>query len=158
LFGPYVEAADFSEGWAAIWDEEGCAFIDATGQIVLRLPRNLNASSYSGFCEGLATAQVSSPSPRAPNVYKVREGYINRQGEWVIKPEFKLALPFRSGLACVQVRRKFGLIDREGHFIVPPEFDNQLSAIENRVRFQRGGQTGFMNERGQVVIEPVYAA
>ena len=59
-------------------------------------------------------------------------GYIDRQGKWVVKPQFQNAESFSDGLGCVSVSTpgaknpngtKVGYINKKGEFVIPPKFD-----------------------------------
>jgi hypothetical protein len=64
-----------------------------------------NALSFS---EGLACVK-----------YKGRWGYINHNGEWIIKPIFKQAGSFENGLAWVESDKFSGYISKTGRQILP---------------------------------------
>src|SRR5699024_3659852 len=53
-------------------------------------------------------------------------GYIDRSGQWIIKPQFAIAEHFSEGLAAVMPMNKqaalWAYIDKSGHYITPPRF------------------------------------
>lgn len=53
----------------------------------------------------------------------IKWGYINKEGQFVIKPRFQKASDFSEGLAAVQVGDKWGYIDKQGRFVISPQFD-----------------------------------
>lgn len=49
-------------------------------------------------------------------------GVVNKKGEFVIQPQFRMAQPFSDGLALVKTEDgKIGYIDRKGEFVFGPE-------------------------------------
>ena len=146
--GPFGGISAFSEGWGAVADERGCRFIDATGNTILRLPPQVYARR---FREGLAAAEDHTRSER-------RMGYIDRQGEWVIPPQFDFTSAFVNGLATVEVADEKGLIDKAGRYVVPLQAFRKLDdPYEGRIAFAKPGELGgYMDERGRVVINPAY--
>ena len=50
-------------------------------------------------------------------------GFINKKGEYVIKPRFDEVEDFSEGLARVKVDGKYGYVDYEGKMVVKPQFD-----------------------------------
>lgn len=54
----------------------------------------------------------------------IKCGFINRNGDWVIAPNFQLLRPFNAiGLALARLNNREGYINRKGEFIL--EFDKQ---------------------------------
>ncbi len=51
-------------------------------------------------------------------------GFIDKNGDFVIKPKFDDAWYFREGLAAVELNGKYGFIDKSGKIIAKPEFDD----------------------------------
>ncbi|MCP4589425.1 MAG: WG repeat-containing protein, partial [bacterium] len=51
-------------------------------------------------------------------------GYINREGEWAIQPEFYVVQPFSEGRAPVMIDGKWGYIDETGDVVIPPRYDS----------------------------------
>lgn len=85
-------------------------------------------------------------------------GYINQQGQVVIKPQFESAYPFAdNGLAKVSVNNRTGFINKSGEFVIKPQYgpvsdfgDNGLAAVEF------SGEFGFINESNERVIRGLH--
>ena len=52
-----------------------------------------------------------------------KTGYVNLQGEVVIKPRFNFGGKFVHGLAPARIDGLFGYIDRTGKYVIPPIYD-----------------------------------
>jgi hypothetical protein len=84
----------FSEGLAAVVVDEKLGFIDKTGE--MKIPprfeprRGRHGERFgSSFSEGLAPV-----STEMINRFQGTYGYINKKGEFVIKPQFQTAQAF----------------------------------------------------------------
>lgn len=116
----FVSAEEFSEGLAAIENEDGKhGYIDESGVVVIE-PRFDN---WTDFSEGLAAVSV-----------KFEWGYIDRTGKWAIPPQFAEGRPFSDGLALVEVPlngkagfppapSKHVFIDKTGKVVLDPKDD-----------------------------------
>ena len=153
----FDRAESFSEGLARVTDPAGVRFIDQTGKSVIDMNvvrwAGKPLSPFEDFSEGLAP--VSTPEdPR-------RMGFIDRAGRIAIEPRFAWAYGFQGGFAKVEVGgppdRTGGIIDRQGTFVIPPRY--RLLGLMNGglASFTSGdGKRGFLNERNEVAIQPVY--
>ncbi|ECR3642583.1 WG repeat-containing protein, partial [Campylobacter coli] len=65
------------------------------------------------FWEGLAGVKLNG-----------KWGFIDKNGEFAIKPNFDDAWYFREGLAKVGLNGKYGLIDKSGKIVIEPIFDD----------------------------------
>jgi len=110
-------------------------------------------------------------------------GFIDRTGRFVIEPQFDYAYNFACGLAHVQKGRgrnpKSGLIDTSGRFVLAVTFDSiwepcywaltyshgypERTARYNATAYDTdligvvaGGQMGYVNRQGDIVIEPKF--
>lgn len=84
-------------------------------------------------------------------------GYVNKYGEWVIKPEFgDLSRQFHEGLASVQIDGLFGFIDTNGNIVVEPQYSDAYSFSEGYAVIDRDGLWGYIDKTGKVVVEPIY--
>ncbi len=88
-------------------------------------------------------------------------GYINRDGQMVIKLEFSYADDFHQGLARVLIEKKgWGYINQKGEFVIKPQFwvPNNFQLVDGRplasVKF--GNKWGFIDNSGNYVINPQF--
>ena len=51
-------------------------------------------------------------------------GYLNRKGEFAIKPAYQSAKNFSDGLAAVKIDSKWGFINMKGELAIPANFDD----------------------------------
>lgn len=103
FYGPDMH---FSEGLAAVWSEKGIGFIDPTGTLKIKY-QFYNTNHFSeGFC-------CVSFKKRG----LIHYGFINKQGEMVIEPLFRLATNFQAGLAMVETKDCWGYINYAGEFV-----------------------------------------
>ncbi len=116
-------------------------------------------------------SEEGTPETLYPMKERGKWGYINRQGQVVIKPAFDYASPFHEDRAKVQVEKKVGYIDRTGKLVIPAtyegagHFSEGLAAVTRKEDFLwpkpmgelRGpARVGFINKSGKYVIEPQY--
>jgi hypothetical protein len=101
-------AYNFSEGLARVRAGRDMAFINKKGRIIFTVTNGFWAD---GFSEGLANVSIRKGSGSET------WGYLNRKGDFVIKPQFQQAKPFYQGLAKVFFNGQEGYIDKRGHFV-----------------------------------------
>ena len=106
---------------------------------------NISKTWEIGFSEGLAKVTVGDKS-----------GYINRQGQIVIKPLFEISGCFCEGLAAVKIKEKWGFIDQTGNLVIPAKYDAVASFTEGLALVKVGKFWGYINRRGEFEIEPKY--
>ncbi len=119
IYGGAVGALpQFSEGICCVIDslETNYLFIDKTGKQVFDF-------TISGLCGGAATYQYFAFKNGlcvAHDNYKF--GYINRNGNWVIKPQYDRADDFSEGLAAVREKGKVIFINTKGDKAINRDF------------------------------------
>jgi len=88
-----------------------------------------------------------------------RGGYINKEGEWVIKAQYLAVKPFSEGYAAVQDAdtELWGYIDVHGKTVIKPQFMVAGSFINGStaVKEPEGG-FGIIDRRGKFIVEPIY--
>lgn len=88
-------------------------------------------------------------------------GYIDRDGLWVIQPDYRIAGAFSpAGVApvCDYRSRDWGLIDESGLWMVNPQFEFICDiGLGNRFLVEDSSHhIGLIDSKGNYVIEPVY--
>ena len=88
-----------------------------------------------------------------------RGGYINKEGEWVIKAQYLAVKPFSEGYAAVQDAdtELWGYIDVHGKTVIKPQFKAVGNFINGStaVKEPEGG-FGIIDRRGKFIVEPIY--
>jgi len=148
----YQVAQEFSrEGIAAVVDQQGWAYIDTGGSVVIRPLVVDNGPDY--FAEDLA---------RFTRAGKV--GFFDRHGRVAVEPSYDYAMPFSEGRAAVcqgcaptqdgehrAVRGgRWGFIDRRGVLVVPLRFEQADSFEGGRARVRLGGQWRHVDREGKI--------
>lgn len=82
-------------------------YINSKGEIVIDFEFDFFGSRE--FSEGLASVVLNK-----------KAGYIDVKGNFVIKPQFEIAMQFSEGLAYVSQNGKQGYIDKSGQFVILP--------------------------------------
>ncbi len=116
----YRDAGDFSEGLARVkiggatvrpegstltkGSDNKWQFIDKSGNTVFKI----KADELGDFSEGMASARIIKS-----NRY-LRCGYLDRQGQWAIAPQFELCEPFSRGTAKVILGSQWRWVDKQG--------------------------------------------
>ena len=83
-------------------------------------------------------------------------GYMNKDGNVVIQPQFDQAASFAEGLARVCIDGRWGFIDQSGDIVIQPQFESVASFSDGLARFLADGVYGYINHSGRVVIEPQF--
>lgn len=87
-------------------------------------------------------------------------GYLDTEGNAIIKPQFQYAFSFREGLAKAVVvqgeKVAQGMINSSGEWVIGPDstFTMLGHLSEGKIAFSRGSGIGFLDTEGQVVIPP----
>lgn len=152
----FILADEFSkEGIAAVLDDDGWAFIDRSGRVLVETPFIFdNGPDY--FVEGLARFTKDG-----------KFGFFDRRGKVVVKPQFDFAAPFQEGAAavCLECRKtaadgdghysivggRWGFIDRRGAAIVPLKFEEVENFENGRARVKLNGQSIYIDKRGTIL-------
>ncbi len=98
---------------------------------------------------------------RALAVFEDLIGYLDGTGKMVIKaqyetyPNYVKRGQFKSNLAVVKQKGKYGVIDRNGKVIIPLAF-NDLGEISSLMAFSKGKGWGFIDQTGKVIIQPEF--
>ena len=118
----YTEAGDFSEGLARVRvggatvyptgaslvnrKDNNWQYIDKLGNTVFKI----RTDEVGDFSEGLASARIIKSG-------RFLCGYLDKQGQWAIAPQFERCERFSHGSAKILLSGEWRLIDTQGKFI-----------------------------------------
>ncbi|OYU96956.1 MAG: hypothetical protein CFE21_01315 [Bacteroidetes bacterium B1(2017)] len=85
---------------------------------------------------------------RAKVIKNGKMGFIDMQGEEVIKPEFDQVYPFEKGVARVENMGLLGLINESGEILLDPIYDYIGTAKDGLVIVTRKGKKGLVKITG----------
>lgn len=177
----FDNAGKFGEGLLPVVVNEEIGYVDITGKMVIKpFSKSGDNLRVAHFSQGLARMSVANPPKPGDESTTYRYGYIDKNSDWVIKPQFKSALPFdEKGRA--EVTTLEGLtyhIDKSGKPLageLGKDADGGYKDIrsgkiiinaanlagefsEGLVDVKIKGKWGFMDLSGKVVIRPVFDA
>lgn len=137
----------FSDGMAAVRPDKLWGFIDTSGKLVIEA----KYSDISEFDGGFATAQSGSK-------YVV----LNKQGKEtpVSAPDLKGVKQFSEGLAPFHTNSKLnGFIGTDGNVAIEARF-NSVGYFRDGLAWAKdaNNMVGYINKKGEWVIEPQFAA
>lgn len=139
----------FHDGLAVAYDEEGGGFIDSTGNFVIKG----HLRPQGPFAGDLARVSVCTETDMRTQECKL--GFLDRQGKFVIPPQFSRGEDFSEGLAAVEINRKWGYINRAGKMEILPRFDTAASFQEGFARVEiRNVRQGWVSKTGKFLSMP----
>ncbi|BAZ48643.1 serine/threonine protein kinase [Nostoc sp. NIES-4103] len=84
-------------------------------------------------------------------------GYVDqRTGKVLIQPQFDYALEFSSGLAAVEIDKKWGYIDKNGQIVIQPQFEWAYFFAEGMAEISINCKQGYIDTTGKIVIQPQF--
>lgn len=171
----FEHAMSFNEGRAGVVVGGRWGYIDRAGRMIVKPIYE----AVTGFQEGLALVQLAGLGGRvffidregkvqfearqfesatlfSEGLAAVREtkkgscGFIDKSGEYVIKPRFKRAHSFSEGLSAVWEGDRSGFIDRRGEYVIDLEDLETTSGFFNGLAFIRteDGSQGYIDRIG----------
>lgn len=79
-------------------------------------------------------------------------GFIDSEGEYVIKPRFHSVGRFSSGLAPVRENAHYGYINTSGKFIISPKYDFALPFMNDIAKIYIQGKPFFIDKNGKILF------
>ena len=146
----YLQINPFKEGLASVTFKNSnnvvvYSFINKEGKRAFE--QTFAHAKY--FSEGLVAAAKDN-----------KWGYVDRTGQWVIRPQFERADDFYKGLAAVAIKKggqvKYGFIDKQGKFVIAPQYEEVKWFRLGLAPVKLGGKFGYINRQGKMVIPPKY--
>lgn len=112
---------------------------DLAPSLIIQMPNTRNRKPALSFRDGLAPAFSSG-----------KWGFIDRTGNFIIKPQFDEAGTFSDGLAPVLIENKWGFIDKEGMTVIKPTFDDAASFSEGLAKVGIKTQSTSLGTAGEI--------
>jgi hypothetical protein len=133
-------------------------FLDREGQVAISPEKIVGGVASPGlFSDGFAAiergiTQAESRSGFLP-VGVVQMGYIDKTGEYVIKPQFVSARVFSEGLAPVKrsYEEKWGYIDKTGQMVIKSQFDWANPFKNGHASVRIDGNEKVIDQMGRIV-------
>ena len=144
LFEPQFDNLWFDvNGIARVVKNGKYGFIKADGSIIVE-PQQFDYAA--SFYESAALVKIDG-------LY----GFIDENGDWLVKPKFDYAVSFYEGVAKVKCDSLYGFIDKNGDWLAEPKFVQAMDFSEGLAAVTENGYLwGYINEQGEYVIEPQY--
>ena len=87
-------------------------------------------------------------------------GFLNKDGEIAITPQYYTASDFSDGLACVCIKGKdkaqFGYINKKGETVISPQYDYASSFKDGIAEVVIGEYAGFIDKKGKFIVDAQY--
>lgn len=103
-------------------------------------------AEWPEFSEGLAAVGYSG-----------KKGFIDKQGNLVIRFQYNKACNFHEGLAAVQKDSRWGYIDRNGKVVIPFQYDEAFEFDSGIAPVKIGGKWCVIGKDGKVKFETEYS-
>ena len=149
----YDSINSFEEERAIVIDAQGFKMIDEQGRVLTKraYPFIANMSDGRALFYDTSGGQAGGDASRY--------GYLDAAGNEVIRAQFVSAYDFNNGKAVVQIKdNEFALIDRNGNRLATYPYAYVGPLGDGLLAFQKEtpGKYGYIDERGQVRIEPKF--
>ena len=86
------------------------------------------------------------------NDQKIKYGYIDQTGKFVIEPEFNYVYWFSEGLAAVMIGTKWGFIDKTGNVVIEPKFESGTFFVDGLAEIEIDGNWLYIDMTGKESI------
>jgi len=80
-------------------------------------------------------------------------GFVDKQGNVVVRPQFEDVGVFGEGLASVEIDGKWGYIDKQGTLVINPQFEQAHSFSNGLAEVKIEGKFALIDKRGKVVYK-----
>jgi hypothetical protein len=107
-------------------------------------------------CALFVAACTGQKAPEGQDLYPSkgsngRIGFVDKEGEVVIRPQYDLADNFFEGLAKVELNGKWGFIDKNGKFVIAPLYDYAGAFSNGVARVKFNEEDVLINNTGRVI-------
>lgn len=161
VLGPYLNAGPFSDGYASVTTfikdrNFQTGFIDKEGSFVLAFDADDDYHPSGSYGEGLFPV-IDIQLQLEQGICS--RGYMDKNGDWVIEPQYCVVGPFHDGLAPVSISATtpllWGAINKEGEMVIPAEYEtiDIFSGGCSRVIWDGFNSMGLINTQGEMIYQ-----
>ena len=86
---------------------------------------------------------------------KGKVGFVDTNGNEVIKCEYESAYPFKNGVSIVCKSGKYGIINQTGEEVLPLKYSQISSWNNNLYLIKAGKKMGLASLTGEIILEAV---
>ncbi len=149
VFGDFLDATAFVNGYAAVLTDSGYGLIDTSRNKV----GNLNYTKVAVDERKVATEQERA-------FFMTGDSWlmVGMDGAVIGSDKYEDAKPFyaNGSYAAVKKDGKWGFVDTEGKMVISPQFEDARSFSYGHAAVKQNGKWGFINNSGKVVVEPIF--
>lgn len=152
----YKAATIFSEGISWVISQDSApAAINKDGEFIFRLDI---ANQVRIFKDGLAAFSIINDKNEE------KWGFVDKNGEIVIAPQFSMVLYFSEGKCAVSNGDKIGFINKEGELVINYQFDIYNYTYNNYIFenkecvVQLGEYHGVIGSDGVFILNPQFSS
>jgi hypothetical protein len=136
-------------------------YLNKNGEVEISLKGSIINIEALGFEYGRASVSKAKPTTfahllAAGDWGKQAYGLINKAGDIVVPMKYDFIIEGSSCIATVAINGRHGAIDLDGNILIPLSYSRIGQFSEGLAFAQRkeGEQYGYINMRGELVIEP----
>lgn len=109
------------------------------------------------FCLVVGTAFAGPKVKPMKDKATKKYGYVNKEKEWVIEPQFDKAGKFDDGYAIVTIAKKQGVVDEEGNYVIEAIYDdvdkfNHNGLCEVMIKEGKTKYYGVIRNDGKIIL------
>jgi hypothetical protein len=83
-------------------------------------------------------------------------GFVQKDDEWSIFPQFDYVKPFSEGLAPVKIENKWGYVDINGKINLPAIYEESFIFSNGLASVKMKGKFGIINKEGDLIVKAKY--
>lgn len=141
----FKEARQFHDGLSICLCENMNGIINKSGHFFKTVFREIG-----DYSEGMAYFSVYD------NTAGILYGFINKDRDIVINPQFHDVSDFHEGLSAIRIDRLYGYIDPFGNVVIPCLYREAMQFKEGLAAVRLNDKVGFIDKTGRMVIPPMY--
>jgi len=148
------------------FDHEMVTFIDKSGNFAIKNKANnpMLFLSVGNFSEGLTWVKINTNSSKSPpnvsmftnSTRHSKVGFINKSGNFVVKPKYHYAKDFKEGMAPVKLRGAWGFVNTKGQLAVKLKYAEVYGFSGGLARVYSKSKYGFIDKSGKEIIPIIY--